>query len=100
MVTGHSIDIQILPMLADAGRLLKDRQPGTHISGSSSTTGGQGSLGTPEALRLSPEGEHDPESCPQAGGALDLDAAPMVGHDPVADAQPEAGPLPDRLGRE
>jgi hypothetical protein len=44
--------------------------------------------------------EEDAEAAAGTDGALDLDPAAMLGHDPVAQAQSQAGPASDRLGRE
>ena len=70
------------------------------ISGSSSITSGQGSAGLPTALSFPPDRQDHTEAAPPAGCALDLDPPTVVGDEAVADRQPQARPLADRLGRE
>src|SRR5262245_24487678 len=46
------------------------------------------------------DGQDDTEAGPLAGGALELEAAPVIGHDTVADAQAQSGSFADGFGGE
>src|SRR5207253_3371034 len=80
----------------------------SHISRSSSTTRTR-PLITPSPApggsrrrlrRLGRPRQEDRESAALPHLALDFDPAAVLGDDPVRDREPEARPLPDRLGRE
>src|SRR5262249_40603311 len=48
-------------------------------------------------IPLPSTGTGDTEARPLAGGAFELDAAPVIGHNAVADAQAQSGPLADEF---